>query len=215
MFDFHFSGRFAAIALSAGVLLWACDGTHADSRPTVDAGAESNMDEPGRWVGEVADSDVRVGIVADSSRARLFFCGGADSYATATRWFALDIVDGAVQFADDSWHVRAGMEPTRVSGTVERDDGVERAFSAELIAPETLAGLYEGQAACGRLGLIVVQSSRSSPVRAQGACVGPGHAPEQVNPILPIAQDMGAISVEAPGEENVTARLPALQLPPL
>jgi hypothetical protein len=45
--------------------------------------------------------------------------------------------------------------------------------------------------------------------------VGPGHAPEQVNPILPIAQDMGAISVEAPGEENVSARLQALQLPPL
>ena len=47
---------------------------------------------------------------------------------------------------------------------------------------------------CGRVGLIVTQPSPDETATAQGACVGPGHLPEQVNPILPIARrDDGSI----------------------
>jgi hypothetical protein len=70
--------------------------------------------------------------------------------------------------------------------------------------------LYEGQADCGRLGLIVQQPKKSSPVHAQGACVGSGHEPEQVNPILPVAISMGEIAVEAPGDPSSRVGLHAL-----
>jgi hypothetical protein len=222
--------RFAASALVAALLFSACSSDSSEAtKPRQDAARASDAGpnsgdatldteppaEPGRWVGEVEDSDVRVGIVADATRARLFFCGGAGSYATATRWFAFDeIAEGSVHFADDTWQVNARIEPRRVSGDVTHDNGEVRVFSAERVAPGTLAGLYEGQADCGRLGLIVVQPNKNTPIAAQGACVGSGHAPEQVNPILPVAQDVGAIAVQAPGVEAATVHLHALQLPP-
>jgi hypothetical protein len=58
--------------------------------------------------------------------------------------------------------------------------------------------LWEGQGECGRLGLIVTQASPTTKIQAQGACVGDGHQPEQVNPITPIASENGKVPVEAP-----------------
>jgi hypothetical protein len=221
----RFGARSAARALSVALLFSACESESAhpngaqagatsratDAAATNDAAAAGEAE---RWVGEVEDSDVRVGIVADATHARLFFCGGASSYASATRWFALDVTDSALQFADDTWQLDARIDSERVTGQVTRDDGVARAFSAELVEPDTLAGVYEGQADCGRLGLIVLQPNKRSTPQAQGACVGAGHAPEQVNPILPVAQDNGEIPVEAPGAQAATVGLHALQLPP-
>jgi len=221
--------RFAAV-LCAATLLSACSSesgakTRPDAaqaavraadagQPSRDGAANADSPEPSRWVGQVEDTDVRVGIVADSAHALLFFCGGASSFATATRWFSLDIGEGTAKFEDETWHVDARLEPNRVSGEVTRDDGVVRPFSAQRVAPDTLAGLYEGQASCGRLGLIVIQPNQTAPIEAQGACVGPGHAPEQVNPILPVAQDNGEIPVLEPGAEDATVRLHSLQLTP-
>jgi hypothetical protein len=68
-------------------------------------------------VADVVDGDVRVGVVADASHARLFFCGGAESFASATRWFTLDITDGAVSFSDESWRVSAQIDAAHVTVT--------------------------------------------------------------------------------------------------
>src|SRR5262245_41600199 len=60
--------------------------------------------EPARYVGTVEDSDVRVGVVADSEKARVFFCGGDESFATATRWFNLELDDAELSADDGDWH---------------------------------------------------------------------------------------------------------------
>jgi hypothetical protein len=82
-----------------------------------------------------------------------------------------------------------------LSGSVEQNDE-KHSFSAVRVAPGTIAGLYEGTSDCGRIGLIVSQPDVDSDPHGQGACVGEGHAPEQVNPILPIALVDGMIRVE-------------------
>jgi hypothetical protein len=214
--------RWLRFALCAGVLLAACDSKSDADKPTNTGKAGAGADAVGaaaealRFVGEVADSDARVAVVTGAGKLRLFFCGGADSVAEATHWFNLDIADAGVVAIDAApWKVNANVDSDGVSGELTRDDGVLRKFSAAPVVEGTLTGLYEGTADCGRLGLIVAQPSKGGPINAQGACVGEGHVPEQVNPILPVAQDNGQIPVMTPGDEAATSLLQAAGLTPL
>lgn len=163
-----------------------------------------------RWVGTVDDSDIRLGaVIENGDRARLFFCGGPSSYATATRWISLPVAaDGGLEFDDGGWIVRATRSREALSGTVQQN-GESRRFSASKTATGTIAGLYEGTADCGRVGLIVAQPDSSADPTGQGACVGDGHPPEQVNPILPVSLEDGAIRVKI-GEMESEVREAAL-----
>jgi hypothetical protein len=170
--------------------------------------------KPARYVGEVEDSDVRVGVVADGEHARVFFCGGDDSFATATRWFNLEVHDSELNVDDGEWHLHATHSDERVDGEITHDPDAARPFSTTPIAEDTLSGLYEGTAPCGRMGLIVSQARKGAAIDAQGACVGDGHTPEQVNPIMPLAAESGKIRVQTP-TEDATALLQAATLTPL
>jgi hypothetical protein len=199
--------------LCAGLLLSACtddDGSDLDHSPA-DSGTAS---EPDRMVGAVDDSDIVLGVVANLERARLFFCGGASSYATATKWFNLDFDGEQLEANDGSWHLRATRGEDGISGMITHDPDDGRPFSARPVANETLAGLYEGKAGCGRLGLIVTQADKNAQPTAQGACVGDDHDPEQVNPIEPIASQQGKVRVQAPAEDAMPL-LGAATLKPL
>jgi hypothetical protein len=56
-----------------------------------------------RWVGAIEQTDVRVAVIAGSGKVRLFFCGGAESYATATRWFDVGWNGGEhIDFTEDT-----------------------------------------------------------------------------------------------------------------
>jgi hypothetical protein len=167
----------------------------ADAGHDEDGGAAAGTT---RWVGEVEGSDVRLGVVMDGgARARVFFCGGPSSFATSTRWLIADVKSGgAFSFDDMGWRVSGEVAMDRVTGELAIGDEAGRAFSARPVQKGTLAGLYEGQSECGRVGLIVLHDSPTSAARGQGACVGPGHPPEQVSPILPITLEAGGIQVE-------------------
>jgi hypothetical protein len=157
-----------------------------------DAAVEAAIE---RLVGTVSDSDIRVAAVIEGDRARVFFCGGPTSYETATKWIVTDIVDEKIEVDDDGWVVHGTLNRGGLSGSVEQNDE-KRSFSAVRVASGTIAGLYEGTSDCGRVGVIVSQPDRDSDAHGQGACIGEGHPPEQVNPILPIALDDGEIRVE-------------------
>jgi hypothetical protein len=207
--------RWLGIAVSAGFLLVACgddDAQQADSDASApDAQAPSEAE---RWVGEVEDSDARVAVLAGAGRLRLFFCGGADSYETATHWFNRELEGDQLKFEEDGWKIDAQLKTT-VTGTLERD-GETHAFSAAPVKTGTLAGLYEGQGDCGRLGLIVLQPEKDDEPSAVGACVDQGRAPKQVNPITPIEAEAGKIRVQTPdGEDGATTLLQPAALQPL
>ena len=76
----------------------------------------------------------------------------------------------------------------------------------------TIAGLYEGSAPCGKLGLIVTQKSPQDPPSGQGACLRmeAGQAVvEQVNPIRlaerSVAREI-AVTVPSAPEQEFTVR---------
>lgn len=184
--------------------LCGCAGSGSSSE--TDHNAQTDADggsASGVFVGEVEDSDVRVAVLLDDSHVRLFFCGGADSVADKTHWFNLtkDPGDVAVARAEDDAALSAAFDLDAVSGDYSVG-GERHAYTAQRVAKGTLSGLYEGKGECGRLGLIVRQSAPNAEITAQGACVGNGHTPEQVNPILPLSSQDGKIRVRAPGQSD-------------
>jgi len=165
-------------------------------------------------VGEVEGSDVRVGALADDTRLRLFLCGGASSFASATHWVRAELdADGDFSFSSDELE----LEGSLVDGVLEAEltaDGERALVRAERVRDDTLAGLYEAKAECGTVGLIVTHDGPDTEPTAQGACVGEGHLPDQVNPIKPISLERsGTIEVEVVrGDEAMRVDLRAARL---
>jgi len=159
-------------------------------------------------------TDVRVGIIATEHRARVFFCGGATSYETMTRWITAD-VDATHQLripadAGPTWGIQGTVADAEITGAIDVGDGALRPFRATVVSERTISGLYEGSAGCGRVGLIVIQATPDTPAVGQGACVGP--VLEQVNPLEPIVRTPdGAIRVTigtSTAEREVRAAAP-------
>jgi hypothetical protein len=173
---------------------------------------------PVRWVGAVEETDVRVAVIAGGGKARVYFCGGAESYTAATRWFNV-FYDGGehLEFEEDGWTIHAHLTLGGLIGEVELGDEVTRSVRADEIERSALAGLYEGKADCGRLGLIVTQATKGEPPTAQGACTNTtGKPPQQVQPIAPITSEAGKIRVRTPGGgDDETLLLQPAALEPL
>lgn len=161
------------------------------------------------YTGTVEGTDVQVGIVATDAQARIFFCGGPSSYSTRTKWLTTAVdVSGLIAFerpSTETWSVDGNVDDGEVAGLVDMGDAVRRPFRAAAVRETTIAGLYEGMAACGRVGLIVTQPSAAEVPTGQGACVGPPTA-EQVNPLRPIVRAADGtirVTVGAAAEETV------------
>lgn len=192
-----------AAALTLVLVMTGCD----DAAEPSDAGRAEPDAAAGHevLVGEVEDSDVRVGVLAGGAQLRVFLCGGPSSYATATRWVRAELDEsGDFRFSEGELELAGSL----VDGVLEAEliaEGERARIRAERVRAGTLAGLYEARAECGTVGLIVAQGERGAEPAAQGACVGDGHLPDQVNPIKPIAQDRsGAIAVEVVRGEDAT-----------
>jgi hypothetical protein len=149
-------------------------------------------------VGALSDSDVKLGVIATALRARLFFCGGADTVQSMTRWVVADIdQNDTVELDADDWHISGHFDGDELIGALARDGEEDAEFVAKLALVDTLAGVYEGMDQCGRVGLIVTQPSQNDVATAQGACVGMGHSPEAVTALLPIMRENdGSITVQ-------------------
>jgi hypothetical protein len=166
-----------------------------------------------RWVGAIDETDVRVAVILGAGRARLYFCGGASSYQTATRWLDLTFHDEHLEFRDETWRIHAHLAAGGLVGEVEYPGDSVRMFHAHASEQATVAGLYEGTAACGRLGLIVTQAAESDTPTAQGACVG-----DDIQPVFQVtanADRNGTITVRTPGTEDGVSQLQAATLEPL
>jgi hypothetical protein len=191
------------IAVSALALaLVSALGCAANVAPTVEPVS------PRVFVGTVSDSDARVGIIATATRARVYFCGGDTSYTSLTRWLTADI-DSAERASlkpatSDDWGLDFVLGTHDVSGMLDAGAAKPYAFHATEVVPGTNAGLYEATAPCGKVGLIVVQPSKTASALGQGACIESGTANvEQVNPLSPIARTTdGALRVTLAGSSD-------------
>lgn len=211
--DCSLSAALAALLLMAA----ACDDAVEVSGGTDSGVHEERATSPAvRWVGVVEETDVRVAAIVGAGKARLFFCGGAASYLTATRWFEIAFNSEHLEYKDDAWRIHAHLTGDGVVGEVERaGDGV-RTFNAHGFERATIAGLYEGRAECGHLGVIVTQPTKNDEPIALGACVAASGDPsQQVDAITPIALQNGKITVRTPGSGAGTLMLGAATLQPL
>jgi len=175
----------------------------------------SNSSEPAGvrvFVGQVAENDARVGIVATAHHARLFLCGGPTSYSSATHWFSLDLTPSAQIAAEGgttgSFSVAGHIGPTSAGGTLTLPDGSTLTFQASPVSTGSLSGLYEADAPCGKAGLIVAEATSQSPATGQGACIPPPTSGSpaspilQVTPVEPIARAAdGSVRVSVDGQE--------------
>jgi hypothetical protein len=174
---------------------------------------------PRVFTGEVDGMDVRVAVVATTHHARVFFCGGDASFATSTHWFLVDIgVSGQLaspSSADGGLSFGGQVGDADVRGSFVTGDGKSHMFVASPVSAGTIAGLYEAPAPCGKIGLIVAQSSTAASATGQGACVGSpganGATPvEQVTPLRPLTRAAnGTIRVTVAGSTAPIAAGPA------
>ena len=168
------------------------------------------------YTGELTGSDVRVGIVATDQRARLFFCGGASTFGSMTRWITAD-VDVAHQLkipadAAPTWGLHGQVGDTEIMGSIDVGDGAAHPFRATVVSERTIGGLYEGTAPCGRLGLVVLQANPDAPATAQGVCIGEAIWP--LSPFDPVVRDAdGAIRVKV-GTSDVERQVRPAAPPP-
>jgi len=182
------------------------------SAATTNSGAAARA----QWVGVVEGTDVRMAMIVGPGKARVYFCGGELSYANATRWIEFPYDGGEhIEFEDGDWHLHGHLLLARLKGEVELGDHVERAVRADVARPGTLAGLYEGEADCGRVGLIVIQSSGAEPALAQGACTNLRDASSRpIEAILPVAAEAGGIRVRLSDDSDTPILLHAATLDP-
>ena len=168
---------------------------------------------PQVWIGEVLDTDVKVALADRKTSAALFFCGGDDSYATRTRWFA----EGAslqkpFSFETGEWSVDGAVDGAVARGNVQVGKHEPEPWTVRAPDPGTIAGLYEGEAPCGKLGLIVTQQRAQDSPSGQGACLridGDSIVVEQVNPVrleLQGAERGIAVTVASAPDREFTVR---------
>lgn len=159
---------------------------------------------------------MRVGAVASGRHALLYFCGAGSSLNTWTRWISAERSEtGELSFPAGGWQLSGSFHGTVLDGTVAPAGEQAHAFHAIAANAGTLFGLYETQAPCGRVGLIVSASDTGDSASAQGACTGDDPAGDrQVIPIMPLTRASdGTIGVTVDGDEQVLHVSPATVSP--
>lgn len=97
-------------------------------------------------VGQVSDSDITLGVVAEDDTLTVYACGGADTFATHTRWFEGTFGDGddpdAFEIEQDGFTLSGRRSRDGLAGVLQEPDGSMRPFGAFPTGEDTLSGLY-------------------------------------------------------------------------
>jgi hypothetical protein len=97
-------------------------------------------------VGQVDDSDIVLGVVAEGDALTVYACGGTQTFATHTRWFQGSFGEGddpdAFEIEQDGFSLQGRRTPDGLSGVLHEPDGSMRTIAAFPTAEDTLSGLY-------------------------------------------------------------------------
>jgi hypothetical protein len=162
--------------------------------------------------GEVDGTDARVGVVASGNHARFYFCGGPTSYTTMTVWLPIDVdASGNVSLGAGSpsgFQVSGKLGDSSATGTFVAGGASATFHAAPVAGSSVVGGLYEAQAPCGHVGVIVADEAPPAAPVLQGACIGNTDPPsfEQVNPLGPLTRAAdGTLAVTIAGSTTVTS----------
>ena len=169
------------------------DSGGSDAGAIADATSETASDAATQriFVGAVTGTDARVALVVEGPKAFLFFCGGAATYTTHTKWFR-----GGASLAAPFTLVQTGWtasgtlqtDGTTINGTLDRamDGEAPLAWTASAVNAATAAGLYEETDTDGTAALIVTQPTTADMPVLQGAFKSGNGVIQQVVPLLPV-----------------------------
>lgn len=177
--------RFLALAacLSAGAI--ACDDdVKAEPTPTSITGS---------FVGTVAGTDIRVGVIASASTVIAFFCGGPQSLASSV-WLKSERTGDRITLADGAKRVTVTLASGRADGTFDPGDGRALTFAADVVSEDGIAGVYEATDNLGRAAVVAFADDQ-----LQGAFIRQGDG--FVTQIVPIK--VGRIELDASGAFSV------------
>ena len=148
------------------------------------AGADAPADARAASVGVVPGTDSVVGEVTQAGAFTLYICGGSADFATRTHWFSgtLD-ADGAMSVdAGDGWTASGAWTAGGADGAIVPPDGIALAWSASSVDDGAAPGLYAGEDAGCRTGVVVLGGGGGDP-RVQGTWCSDGGEYAQVTPI--------------------------------
>ncbi len=190
------------------------DSGGADAGMLADATSDSPADASTAriFVGAVTGSDAQVAIVVEGPKAFLFFCGGAMTYSTHTKWFRGDASLAApFTLVQTGWTATGALQTdgTTINGTLDRamDGEAPLAWTATSVNPATAAGLYEETDADGTAALIVTQPTASDTPVLQGAFKTPNGLVQQVVTLVPITDGFkGDVTVNGTTKEITLLR---------
>jgi hypothetical protein len=162
---------------------------------------------PRVFTGALTGTDAELSAIVTAHHARIYFCGGASSYTTLTRWVPAGVSAGSVtadETAGAGWTLHASLDGDSLDGALSTGDAGMYSFHARVTDDRTIAGLYEATSPCGKVGLIITQGSTKDEPTGQGACIGSGNVDfHQVNPVLPLVRSKdGTIRVVVDGSST-------------
>jgi hypothetical protein len=172
-------------------------------------GSSESTDESTRYAftGNLDESNVKVGMVADGTQASVFFCGEGITAETTTRWFTSFPAQANEDFnaAAAGWTLRGRFTDGEASGTLDRGDGRLVRWSTKRAAAGE--GLYDRKEPNGRAGVVFFSGG------AQGIYISKGIRDQflQITPLRPagtLGEDVD-VKYIAEGKERILTVSPA------
>jgi hypothetical protein len=150
------------------------------------------------FAGPIDQSDIVIGVVIHGSSVALYSCGGASTYATASRWFIGSLDTGTFSLTKEGWTATGVVSDAKVTGTlVSPDHATTLTWSTPLYADNDGSGLYEVVATGGCMTGVVVWSAGGT-LKTQGTwCDGSGSF-EQVIPVTPAEVKATGFAIDVP-----------------
>jgi hypothetical protein len=154
------------------------------------------------FVGTVDGSNAVVGLAVTGNNANLFFCGTGSTLVAQTHWIPGNVTFGQTfTFTDGTATATGTAGTTHVSGMFTPTASSQPLmWSADIVAPGTIAGVYDEQNDQGNAALVVLQSDANATPVAQGAYL-PMLTPTavlQVTPYMPLVVTQQGIEVTVP-----------------
>ncbi len=125
---------------------------------------------PTVYVGSVEGTDAHVALLVENGQVLGYSCGGNSTWASHSSWFPMNdqsvLGDGSFKLTGQKGHVLQGLySADTAEGTLTLPDGTALAWSAEVAAENTSAGLYllneKGEDIEDLIGFIVTKDLQS------------------------------------------------------
>jgi len=158
-------------------------------------------------VGQVDDSDVVLGVVVEDDDVTIYACGGVDTHATHSRWFAGRFGEGddpdAFSIELDGFRIAGQRSSEAIAGSLRDPDGTMRSFTVAPTDEDGLSGLYWADVDGCRTGVVLFATPEG--IDGQGTYCNDTGEFIQVIILQPVALQANGVEVQVDKPEGPTS----------